>query len=180
MQEEVWKNTKYEGYRVSNIGRVMGIRTENAMKLNLLKNGYYSVGIIAEKRKTCYVHRLMAEAFLERIDGKNFVNHKNGIKTDNRIENLEWCTQKENMKHARDLGLAYGHLVGVPSMLEATRKPVIKICKNTGNVIESFNSLNECMRITGLSSVRYCVVGKQKETGGYFWAYAREYKGVTS
>lgn len=74
-------------------------------KLNYWKmtNGYLSVRV---NNKTRLVHRLVAEAFL--IDGKHFgkdINHKNGIKTDNRVENLEWCTRSQNNHHAYDTGL---------------------------------------------------------------------------
>jgi hypothetical protein len=56
-------------------------------------------------KKNHFVHRLVAMTFLEKVEGKNFVNHINGIKTDNRLENLEWCTISENTKHAYDIGI---------------------------------------------------------------------------
>lgn len=72
------------------------------------KNGYLTVSLFSRtdsKNKTYYVHSLVANAFLEKPIGAEVINHKNGIKIDNRVENLEWCTQKENARHAWDMGL---------------------------------------------------------------------------
>jgi hypothetical protein len=71
------------------------------------RTGYPCVGIRDEEGVRHYfsVHRLVAEAFLAPVEGKTLVNHKNGIKTDNRVENLEWCDYTENMRHAFANGL---------------------------------------------------------------------------
>ena len=71
-----------------------------------MKNGYMSLELrMSDTNKRHLVHRLIAEAFISNPDNKPIVNHINGIKTDNRIENLEWCTQSENIRHAIDTGL---------------------------------------------------------------------------
>lgn len=65
------------------------------------KRGYQTVNIcIDNKKKNQYIHRLVAEAFIPNPENKQEVNHKNWIKTDNRVENLEWSTRSENMKHS--------------------------------------------------------------------------------
>jgi len=110
---EEWKEIAgYKGlYEISSKGRVKSFpRNTQAREVFIrpqnTSHGYHQVGLSKEGVvKIWTVHRLVASAFLSPIKGKNCVNHKNGIKTDNRIENLEWCTKKENNKHAFRKGL---------------------------------------------------------------------------
>lgn len=76
------------------------------MKLNLDHGGYPMLSLSKNRNSKCYsVHRLVAETYLKRKDNSLQVNHKNGNKLDNRVENLEWCTAQENTNHAEKIGL---------------------------------------------------------------------------
>ena len=109
---EIWKDIKgVEGkYEISSLGRVMSIKRKGTRGgiLNIHKsiNGYLRVCLwIDDGVKTLSLSRLIAQAFIPNPENKPEVNHINGIKTDNRIENLEWCTRDENQKHAYKIGL---------------------------------------------------------------------------
>lgn len=121
MHEELWKSISgYEGiYEVSSLGRIRsldrivvdyrGIKKKVAgkvLKPGLTNKGYCIVSLNAvDKRHTLTVHRLVANEFIPNLDNKPQVNHKNGIKEDNRVCNLEWLTNEENMQHAINNGL---------------------------------------------------------------------------
>ena len=101
LSSEVWQDIQgYSGiYQVSTLGRIRSLKKG---KIKLLKPyinnmGYAVLSLYANhKQKTYHVHKLVAETFLVKVDGKNYIDHINGIKTDNRIDNLRWCTPKEN------------------------------------------------------------------------------------
>ena len=100
--------TQYEGYFVTEQGDVFSTKYKNIKKLKLgsYPNGYLRINISNNnKPKGILVHRLIAETFIPNPENKCDVNHKNGIKTDNRVENLEWNTRKENIDHAISIGL---------------------------------------------------------------------------
>lgn len=93
-------------YLISDEGEVFSLFSNRLLKLSESKNGYLVVNLrIDGKSQPRYVHRLVAEVFLPAVEGKPHINHKNANKHDNRIENLEWCTNIENLKHAFDNNL---------------------------------------------------------------------------
>ena len=105
---EVWKDVQgFEGlYKVSNLGNVF-IVSKNRNQIPLkVKNGYLLVDLCnCGKKNRISIHRLVAIHFLSNEENKPQVNYKNGIKTDNRLENLEWATASENQRHSLNNGL---------------------------------------------------------------------------
>lgn len=93
-------------YVIYSDGRIYSTHKGKFLKPYLNDKGYQKVRICENGSfKMWTVHRLVATMFLKQEKGKNQVNHKNGIKTDNRVENLEWCTNSENQKHSWAMGL---------------------------------------------------------------------------
>lgn len=109
-------------YEVSNLGRVRNIKTGKFIKSHPNKGGYPTVIL---QGNGVMIHRAVALAFLPNSQNKRCVNHINGIKTDNRVENLEWATDSENQKHAFKNGLNHS----------ARKKPCR--CVETGEVFDS-------------------------------------------
>lgn len=182
---ENWKPVLgYEGYyEVSDLGRVRrvdrlvktGIRHSETrmahgrvLKQNNKRNGYLTVDLCKDNKvKTISVHKIVATAFVPRMDGETEVNHLNCNKHDNRAINLEWCTPQENKDHAK----AHGKYVNQHKI------PVR--CKQNGMVFgssyEAAEWLNDTMfknskQVKNLAAkIRSCCLGMQKVAYGYTW-----------
>lgn len=158
---EIWKDIKgYEGYyQVSNLGRVKSLNTRlkyrygyrtrkgRILKPSISHKGYFKITLSKNnKSRNATIHRTVAQAFIPNPENKPCTNHKNGIKTDNRVENLEWCTISENTQHAYDTGLK----VTSEKLKEINR---IRVSKRVINIRSGkcYRSLKEASEDTGIT-----------------------------
>lgn len=136
--------------------------------LSLCKNG---------KHKMMSVHRLVAFAFIPNPENKPEVNHKKGIKSDNRASELEWMTISENEKHSYEVLGKIKHRLGKPlQLLPQTMvnwNPVIQYSEE-GRLISSYLSLTRAENATGIAryKIKECCKGKRENAGGFKWKYA--------
>ena len=173
-KKEFWKPIKeHENmYSISNFGGVRNLKTGKKLNPYIHRCGYLRVRLYKENtKKTFYVHRLVAETFIPNPNNKPQVNHKNGIKTDNRAENLEWCDNSQNQLHAYRNNLRkkyYGvnHKNSV-SVLQ---------CDLKGNVIKEWACIREAGEKTNTNktAISNCCRNICKTAGGYIWRYKVE------
>lgn len=155
----------HPNYAVSENGDVKNKKTGRILKPVLTKNGYLRVTLDG---KLIRVHRIVALAFLGNENNYPQINHKDGNKQNNNVENLEWCTASENIRHA--------HLTGLKKINYAGIKQPRKINQFTldGRMIATYDSLMDIQRKYGYdnSSITKVCKGKQLTAYGYKWRYA--------
>lgn len=160
-------------YAVNENGDVCNLKTGLLLAQQQDKFGYVCVGLTVNhwKVKTKKVHRLVAEAFIPNPENKPQVNHIDGDKTNNCVENLEWVTAKENMQHAFRIGLHKGSCYGKLGKDNPQAKVVLQI-KN-GEIIAEFYGLREAAESVskGCSHIGECCKGQRKRAYGYYWKY---------
>lgn len=166
LEGEEWRPIKdYEGlYEVSNFGRVKSLCAGRWKSTMLRKpqptlNGYMAVMLKKSgKVRLITIHRLVATAFLDNPDGLQEVNHKDEDKTNNHVDNLEWCTRKYNQNYNEHYKIYY--------------KPVIQLTKDETEV-GRYESLNAAQKATGIPSsyISGVLSGRRRTTGGFRWQY---------
>lgn len=178
---EQWKDIDgFEGvYQVSNYGRVKSLDriVEHVGKKSMMwkqfkkgriikpvkdDKGYLMIRLHTDKKYCIRIHKLVAETFIQRIEGKSEVNHKDGNKENCHVDNLEWCTRLENIQHAHKTGL----------MTKLPPKAVQMLDKE-GNLLKEFYSIHEAKRETGADPTNIVKVckGERKTHKGYQWRY---------
>jgi len=181
---EIWKEIDgWEGiYQVSNYGRLKSFKGDP--QGNVLSNvnktgGYFSVVLcFRDKKRYVRMHRLVAEAFLFRRNRLLQINHKDGDKQNNKVENLEWVTPRENMLHAARTNPSF--LSGMKRYNQTKGKNVLQISLG-GTLIEKFKHAADAARHTGVcvrnihqvaSKTEYKPGLFRKQAGGFRWEYA--------
>lgn len=191
--KEFWKQIEGlpDTYHISNKGRIRRIELiaktwygsrrvkECFLKTHISKNGYERIAITlaSGKTKNLSIHRLVAIAFIHNPQMKPCINHRNGIKTDNSIKNLEWVTYSENSLHAAKTGL----MPPIKSMLgklgaDHNRSKELAQFDLNGNLLGVFGSACEAQRITGMSQGQISRVcrGERTHTGGFVFQYLEQ------
>lgn len=182
MKNEIWRPIAgYEGlYEISSHGRVKSLsrrdargalRREKFLKPGTTTDGYKQVSLNLDgKARPFLVHRLVASAFLDNPDALPIVNHKNGARTDNRADNLEWCTQLHNVRHSIE------HLGRKPPRVyrgaEHGSSKAVQAVSSTGERLE-FGNAREAAEHFSLdpSVVSRCCTGKRESAKGWRFAY---------
>lgn len=146
----------YPRYSISNLGNVINNQTGQVISQRKSSRGYMRFNVRTgipkyEKPKTLVTHRMVAELFLPKVQGKDYINHKDADKTNNCVDNLEWCTPKENSVHACETiqGLKEKYQRNIKKAQEANG---IRICVYKGNsLIGKYNSKREVAQALGIS-----------------------------
>lgn len=181
--KEIWLPIKdYEGlYEVSSLGKVRSldrnlivsngkkyIRKGRTIKPHVNKFGYQRIGLSKNGiREQIFVHRIVAKAFLPTSNMESLdVNHIDGNKQNNTIQNLEWCNRQYNMQHAYRNGLVKFKVTAHP------KRRIAKLDYNE-NILNVYNSIKEAAIDTGInaSSISHVARGKYKHVGGFGWKY---------
>ena len=153
----------FKYYDITKEGVVINLKTNRKYKGKIENNGYLMWHTrINNKRYGWLIHRLLAIKYIPNPNNYPVINHIDGNKLNNSIDNLEWCTQSDNVKHAFNTGLK-----------KSTAKTVLQIDANTHKIINIFKSTRDAERITGInhSDISKVCRGIKKTAGNYKWKY---------
>ena len=176
---KIAKIKDFPNYYITDSGDVNSVNYKHTGRFQKIKpikktTGYYSVWLSNNANKANkLLHRLVAEAFIPNPLCKKTVNHINGDKSDNRVQNLEWNTYSENIKHAYRNFLKKPPLSMLGKFGKDNPKSKIVIQIKNGKIVAEFYGLSEASRKTNISvsNICNCCKGKKKTAGGYQWKY---------
>lgn len=169
MKEE-WKDIiGYKGlYQISNLGRIKNNKGQILSQTLDPKSGYLRTHLGKNgKAKWRLTHRLVAEVFINNPDGLPEINHKNEIKTDNRVNNLEWCTRNYNANYG-----TRNQKISKSKQNDTKLSKKVK-CIETNITYPSAMEAQRQTNIFATSIIKVCK-GKAKIAGGYHWEYGKE------
>lgn len=170
--DEIWKDiVGYEGlYQVSNYGEIKSLRKNKKIYQSINNAGYKVVSLYKNNKsikKT--VHRLVAIAFIPNFNNLPQVNHIDGIKINNNLNNLEWCDNKYNQKHASMLGLTKkrDEICSIKNGIKIIQYDL------KDNYIKEWKNMKEASRTLKIdnSAISKCCRGKRNKCGGFKWKY---------
>ena len=160
--KEIYKPIKGYDYEISNTGQVRNVKTGRILKQTINRFGYCQVGLCKNGvQKMFRVHRLVAQAFIPNPNNLPEVNHINECKTDNRIDNLEWCSSSYNANYGTRNERA-----------AKARSKAVEQLDEFGNVLATYPSATEVERVLGFSQGNICnACQKGLKRYGYYWRY---------
>lgn len=175
IEGEEWKILEeHKEYSVSNLGRVKNNITNLLLKPTTNNNGYFKIGFwINNVKKHFYLHRLVAKYFVENKENKNIVNHKDGNRQNNNVNNLEWVTQSENNWHKYNI-LHYKNTEKQRNIAKLNiKKATAKICKKVkcielDIIFESISNAEKEMKF-GRNTLSYALLNNKNFYRGYHW-----------
>lgn len=171
---EEWRNIEdYDDYQVSNLGRVKSLKygKERIVKPHTINGGYLNICLSKNSKKNWYlVHRLVAEAFIPNPNNLPFINHRDECKTNNIVDNLEWCTRQYNNTYGTCIQRMVKKKRGIYNTKKS--KTVFQYTLD-GEFVKEFPSVAEVERQLGYnnSNISECCLGKRKTAYGYIWKY---------
>lgn len=167
--EEIWKAIKEnEKYEISNLGKIRNKKTGRILKTSINNKGYERVIIYINKKPKCYyIHKIVANVFLENPNNFKEINHKDENKLNNCVNNLEWCSSKYNANYGtRTKRILKSKEKNLKTIIQKNKQGnIIKIWKNILEIQEKTTYNKQC--------IYRCCIGKYKSYRNYIWEYEK-------